>query len=157
MAWSSAEWNQGLCVTDCQKGECSRDYKIKHLISSQWDDGRSDAAPDTGLWTNFWNRWSTLGFCSLCFSLSQSYFCSALSGGHTAICVFISTCSSIPVGEASKGDEPEKWEGLWLGLFADPWLAEPPWASLPAGTRGTATTKDRCRTVMFSGTSPGSQ
>ena len=108
MAWLSVEWYQGLCMTDWQKGEYSKGYKMKDLISSLWGDDGSDAAPDTPLWIwiNFWNCWTSLGFCSPCFSLLQSYFCSVVSGGHIAICVFTTTCSCIPVGESSKGDEP---------------------------------------------------
>lgn len=119
MTWSSAEWNQGLCMTDWQKGECSGDYERKDLVSSQWDDGGSNAAPDTPLWiwANFWNCWTSLGFCSPCFSLSQSYLWSTLSGGRIAICVFNAACSCIPVGEASKGDEPREVGGIVTGTL----------------------------------------
>lgn len=68
------------------------------------------------------------------FSLLQSYFC-MLSGEHRAICMFNDTCSYIPVGEASKENVPEE-VGLWLGLFTDLWLTEPPWMSLSSWHQG---------------------
>lgn len=124
-----------LHMTNCHKGDCSMVHKILIYIGMvRWWCVRCCSWHSALNLDKLLKLLNQLGFLFPLFSLLQSYFC-MLSGEHRAICVFNDTCSCILVGEASKENVPEE-VGLWLGLFTDLWLTEPPRMSLSSWHQG---------------------